>query len=143
MRDERFEWHPPKARTNIRDHGVTFEEATKVFDDLQAVDDIDTSLDYDEERSIPEGLARDSLPAEYRVALKDVAVNGFTQIFALPDRGSGLNKWAVAQVLVSKPEGAFTLEEYQENIRKQLREEKSIRRTLDNLRREIYVSLRI
>lgn len=99
--------------------------------------------DYDEERSIPEGLARDSLPAEYRVALKDVAVNGFTPIFALPDRGSGLNKWAVAQVLVSKPEGQFTLEEYQENIRKQLREEKSIRRTLDNLRREIYVSLRI
>ncbi|MBK7908274.1 MAG: peptidylprolyl isomerase [Gemmatimonadetes bacterium] len=99
--------------------------------------------DYDEERSIPEGLARDSLPAEYRVALKDIPVQGFTPIFALPDRGSGFNKWAIAQVLVSKPEGRFTLEEYQENIRKQLREEKSIRRTLDNLRREIYVSLRI
>ena len=42
-----------------------------------------------------------------------------------------------------KAAGVVTLEEYQENIRKQLREEKSIRRTLDNLRREIYVSLRL
>jgi peptidyl-prolyl cis-trans isomerase SurA len=99
--------------------------------------------DFDEERSIPEGIPRDSLPAEYRVALRNVPVNGFSPIFALPDRSSGYNKWTIAQVLVSKPEGRFTLEEYQENIRKQLKEEKSIRRTLDNLRREMYVSLRI
>ena len=99
--------------------------------------------DYDEERSIPEGIARDSLPAEYRVALRDIPVNGFSPVFALPDRSTGFNKWAIAQVLVSKPQGRFTLEEYQENIRKQLKEEKSIRRTLDNLRREMYVSLRI
>jgi len=99
--------------------------------------------DADEERSLPEGIPRDSLPAEYRVALRDVPVQGFSPIFALPDRSSGLNKWAIAQVLVAKPPGEFTLEEYQENIRKQLREEKSIRRTLDNLRREMYVSLRL
>jgi peptidyl-prolyl cis-trans isomerase SurA len=99
--------------------------------------------DFDEERSLPEGIPRDSLPAEYRVALRDIPVNGFTEVFALPDRGSGLNKWAVGQVLVSKPAGTFTLEEYQDNIRRQLREEKSIRRTLDNLRREMYVSLRL
>jgi len=99
--------------------------------------------DFDEERSIPEGYARDSLPAEYRVALKDVPEKGFTPVFALPDRSTGLNKWAVAQVIFAKPAGQFTLEEYQENIRKQLKEEKSIRRTLDNLRREMYVSLRL
>jgi uncharacterized protein len=52
MRDEHLEWDGRKARTNIRDHGVTFEEATSVFDDPQAVDEIDTSMDYDEERSI-------------------------------------------------------------------------------------------
>ena len=56
---------------------------------------------------------------------------------------SGYNKWAVAQVLAIKPPGAYTLAEHQERIRKQLREEKSIRRTLDNLRREMYVSLRL
>lgn len=98
--------------------------------------------DPDEERAIPD-FPRDSLPAEYRVALRDIPVQGFTDVFALPDRRTGLNKWAVAQVLGTKPAGAVTLEEFQENIRKQLREEKSIRRTLDNLRREIYVSLRL
>ena len=29
----RFEWDPAKARRNIRQHGVSFEEATTAFDD--------------------------------------------------------------------------------------------------------------
>lgn len=99
--------------------------------------------DVEEERAIPDGVPRDSLPAEYRVAVKDLPVNGLTSVFALPDRRTGLNKWAIVQVLGFKAAGVVTLEEFQENIRKQLREEKSIRRTLDNLRREIYVSLRL
>lgn len=99
--------------------------------------------DRDEERTIPEGFPRDSLPAEYRVALKDVKPGQWTGVFALPDRRTGLNKWAIAQVISEKPAGEYTLEEHQENVRKQLREEKSIRRTLDNLRRELYVSLRL
>ena len=99
--------------------------------------------DKGEERTIPEGFPRDSLPAEYRVALRDVPVNGFTPVFALPDVSTGFNKWAIVQVIGLKPAGAYTLEEHQERIRKQLREEKSIRRTLDNLRREVYVSLRL
>ena len=53
MKYERFEWHDRKARKNVRDHGVTFEEATGVFDDPNAIDEIDGSMDYDEERSIP------------------------------------------------------------------------------------------
>mgnify|MGYP000393893084 CR=1 FL=1 len=32
-----FEWNPQKAYRNIRKHGVTFEEATKVFDDPMAL----------------------------------------------------------------------------------------------------------
>ena len=99
--------------------------------------------DMGEERAIPDGIPRDSMPAEYRVALRDVAVQGLTEVFAIPDRASGFNKWAVAQVTDAKPAGEYTLEENQERIRRQLREEKSIRRTLDNLRRELYVSLRL
>jgi peptidyl-prolyl cis-trans isomerase SurA len=96
-----------------------------------------------EERNIPDGMPRDSLPAEYRVALRDVPLNGFTEPFALPAPGTAYNKWAVAQVTGLRPAGAYTLEEYQERIRQQLREEKSLRRTLDNLRRQYYVSLRL
>lgn len=28
-----FEWHPPKAESNLVKHGVSFEEAQTVFDD--------------------------------------------------------------------------------------------------------------
>ena len=83
------------------------------------------------------------MPAEYRVALREVTPQALTEVFAIPDRASGFNKWAVAQVTALKPAGEYTLEENQARIRSQLREEKSIRRTLDNLRRELYVSLRL
>ncbi len=33
-----FEWHAEKAQTNIRKHGVAFEEALTVFADPLAVD---------------------------------------------------------------------------------------------------------
>jgi len=57
MRDERFEWFDRKARTNFRDHGVTFEEATLAFDDDLAIDEIDESMDYGEERWKLTGMA--------------------------------------------------------------------------------------
>lgn len=33
MSDIRFEWDPVKAKANRRKHGVSFEAATRVFDD--------------------------------------------------------------------------------------------------------------
>jgi uncharacterized protein len=32
-----FRWHPEKARSNLRKHGVTFEEAASVFRDVLSV----------------------------------------------------------------------------------------------------------
>jgi uncharacterized DUF497 family protein len=31
-----FEWDPKKAKTNLRKHGISFEEATTVFNDMLA-----------------------------------------------------------------------------------------------------------
>ncbi len=31
-----FEWNPAKAAANLRRHGVSFQEAATVFDDMQA-----------------------------------------------------------------------------------------------------------
>ena len=45
-----FEWDVRKAATNWRDHGVSFEHATKAFADLFAVEVIDDRKDYGEER---------------------------------------------------------------------------------------------
>ena len=63
MQDERFEWHDRKARTNLRDHGVTFEEAAEVFDDEAAIDEIEHSMDYGEERWTMLGMSNGQLMA--------------------------------------------------------------------------------
>lgn len=99
--------------------------------------------DIAEERSIPDGVPIDSLPPEYRVALRGVASEQFAEVFAIPDPSSGLRKYIVAQVMTAKPAGVWELADYQERIRRQLQEERSTRRTLDNLRREYYVSVRL
>ena len=44
-----FEWSPRKAHTNICKHGVTFEEATKVFDDPMALTIFDDEKSSDDE----------------------------------------------------------------------------------------------
>lgn len=49
MDEPRFEWDPAKARTNVRKHGVSFEEAETVFSDEEAIllPDPDHSADED------------------------------------------------------------------------------------------------
>ena len=50
-----FEWDHPKARSNLRKHGVSFEEASTVFADPAALT-IDDPLHSDEEdRSVTLG----------------------------------------------------------------------------------------
>lgn len=51
-----FEWDPNKAHINTKKHGITFEEATRVFDDPMALtvfDDEESS--EDEERWVTLG----------------------------------------------------------------------------------------
>jgi len=50
-----FEWGPAKAASNLQKHGVTFEDAIKVFDDDRAVEAPDA--DPDEGRFKIIGLA--------------------------------------------------------------------------------------
>jgi uncharacterized DUF497 family protein len=50
-----FEWDSVKARRNLTKHGVSFEEATTVFDDAQAIDAPDF---YDPDRFVVIGKSR-------------------------------------------------------------------------------------
>ncbi len=52
-----FEWDPIKAATNLRDHGVSFEEATTVFADPLAMLMVDPDHSVDEERYVLLGEA--------------------------------------------------------------------------------------
>ena len=56
MRDKRFEWDDRKADTNLRDHKVSFALARLVFDDPNALDEVDD--EPDEERWARIGLAQ-------------------------------------------------------------------------------------
>lgn len=53
-----YEWHPGKARRNLRDHGIAFEEAATVFLDPLAVTYPDPDHSDDEYREITIGYSR-------------------------------------------------------------------------------------
>jgi len=48
--ERQFEWHPPKAQANWRNHGVAFEDGIRAVSDLFAVEWIDDRENYGEER---------------------------------------------------------------------------------------------
>lgn len=50
MQDEHFEWDDVKAAANLHDHGIAFDKAVKAFADSFALEWIDESEGYDEER---------------------------------------------------------------------------------------------
>jgi uncharacterized DUF497 family protein len=57
VRQIRFEWDSIKAAKNFRKHGVTFEEASAVFDDPNFIMVVDDEHSIDEERFITIGLS--------------------------------------------------------------------------------------
>ena len=52
-----FEWDPEKAKKNLKKHGVSFEEASTIFDDPQFISFLDDEHSADEERHITIGLS--------------------------------------------------------------------------------------
>lgn len=51
-----LEWAAAKARTNLRNHGVRFEESRAVFDDPYAITIADDEADPSEERFVSMGM---------------------------------------------------------------------------------------
>ena len=51
-----FEWNKSKAKDNFAKHGVSFDLATRVFDDPLATEFLDDREDYDEERFVIIGM---------------------------------------------------------------------------------------
>ena len=50
MDEDRFRWDAGKAAVNVRNHGVAFDKAIKAFRDPFAIEQIDDSEGYGEER---------------------------------------------------------------------------------------------
>ena len=53
----RFEWDPTKAETNVRKHGVGFDEASTVFGDALSVSGRDLGHSVGEPRFVTIGLS--------------------------------------------------------------------------------------
>ena len=67
-----FEWDSGKADANLRKHGISFEDATRVFLDPQRIETFDDREDYGEDRWKTVGLVAPALLAVvYTVRGKD------------------------------------------------------------------------
>jgi uncharacterized protein len=53
----KFEWHDPKAKANLRAHGVSFDLAKTVFKDPFAIERLDDREEYEEARFVMIGMA--------------------------------------------------------------------------------------
>jgi uncharacterized protein len=56
----KFEWNQSKARSNLKKHGVSFEEAQSVFFDEHAIQFFDSDSSSEEERFLMLGLSENS-----------------------------------------------------------------------------------
>lgn len=70
-----YEWDPLKARSNIKKHGVIFEQASTVFLDPLALSISDQEHSDDEERWVLLGLAENNLLLVVVHTIKDTANN--------------------------------------------------------------------
>ena len=94
-----------------------------------------------EDKTIPE-YPRSELPEPYRNALEGKKLSDIIDPFPMPDPSAGVNKYIVAQVTFLDEAGEFTLKEVRERLRSQLSEERSMRRLIDSLKKQTYVSVR-
>jgi peptidyl-prolyl cis-trans isomerase SurA len=95
-----------------------------------------------EEKNVPE-LNRDSLPASYKAAIADKGQGAFAGPFAVSDPANNTSKFVVLEITATSPGGPVTLAEFRNRIRDQLALEKLSKRVIENLRKEMYVSIRL
>jgi peptidyl-prolyl cis-trans isomerase SurA len=95
-----------------------------------------------EEKNVPD-LNRDSLPASYRAAIGEKAQGAFAGPFAVADASNGTSKYVVLEITNSSPGGPVTLAEFRNRIRDQLALEKLSKSVITQLRKEMYVSIRL
>jgi peptidyl-prolyl cis-trans isomerase SurA len=94
-----------------------------------------------EETSILTPIPRDSVPASYQQAIRGKQP-GDIAVFEIPGV-AGIPKFVVARLVTVDEGGEYKLSDLRERVRQQLVEEGSIRRFLDSLRKEAYVSIRL
>ncbi len=94
-----------------------------------------------EDRVIPD-LPRSQLPEAYQRAVEAKAAGEVTDPFPIENAARGAPKLVIVQITDVGDEHDATLEDYKEQIREQLQQERAFLRLIENLRKQMYVSIR-
>ncbi len=85
---------------------------------------------------------RAQLPSAYQQGFGDKGAKDYT-IFPIPGTGNVPTKFVVAQIVSSETGGELTLAEVRERFRTRLSEEGGVKRLMEALRKQNYVSIRV
>jgi peptidyl-prolyl cis-trans isomerase SurA len=94
-------------------------------------------------KSILDPFPRTELPQSYQTAFEGKAANAIVDPFTIDDPRTQVPKFVIAQLVSVDEGGELTLNDLRPRIRRQLGEERAVRRLLDRLREEMYISIRI
>ena len=108
------------------------------FDSLAA-----TYHDPEEEKGSLQPFDRTQLPDSYRTAFEGKGTGAFIDAFPIDDPARGAKKYVVAQIIKADDGGDYTLSDFKNQIRDQLAQERGMRRVIDQMRKDLYVSVRI
>lgn len=114
------------------DRGVPFDSLRQQFHDERSGEDA----------IVPE-VASAELPEPYAQAVAGQPQGAIVGPFAIADQSSGTEKFVVLRLTRVSPAGKMTVDEARQSLRRSLQQAYSIRRLLDTLRRQTYVSVRI
>jgi len=99
--------------------------------------------DSEEEKGSLQPFDRTQLPESYRTAFEGKGTGAFVPPFPIDDPARGAKKYVVAQILKADDGGDYTLADFKNQIRDQLAQERGMRRVIDQMRKELYISVRI
>jgi peptidyl-prolyl cis-trans isomerase SurA len=99
--------------------------------------------DSEEEKGSLQPFDRTQLPDSYRTAFEGKSTGAFVDPFSIDDPARGAKKYVVAQIVKADDGGDYTLSDFKNQIRDQLAQERGMRRVIDQMRKDLYVSVRI
>src|SRR6476620_1779555 len=99
--------------------------------------------DTEEEKGSLQPFDRTQLPESYRTAFEGKGTGAFIDPFPIDDPARGAKKYVVAQIVKADDGGDYTLSDFKNQIRDQLAQERGMRRVIDQMRKDLYVSVRI
>ena len=113
--------------------GVNFDSLVARFHDVEGLEETGSMQPFD----------RTQLPETYKTAFEGKGTGTFVPPFPIDDPARNAKKYVVAQIVKADDGGEYTLQDFRNQIRDQLSQERGMRRVIDQMRRDLYVSVRI